>query len=77
MFGVRLEATGRLTKRLTASRSVYKLKYKGSLKNIDSSSKSLSSVLVRGNNKSNTQFTKINSKTRNGSFGLKGWISGY
>jgi len=68
--GVRLEATGRLTKRLTASRSIYKLKYKGSLKNIDS--KNLSSVILRGHEKSNIQYTKLNSKTRNGAFGLKG-----
>ena len=77
VFGVRLEATGRLSKRLTASRSVFKLKYKGSLKNIDSSSKGLSSVILRGNIKPNIQYTKISSKTRNGSFGLKGWVSGY
>jgi len=70
--GVRLEATGRLTKRLTASRSIFKLKYKGSLKNIDSSYKNLSSVMLRGHEKSNIQSTKLNSKTRNGAFGLKG-----
>ena len=75
--GVRLEATGRLTKRLTASRSIFKLKYKGSLKNIDSSYKNLSSVMLRGHEKSNIQSTKLNSKTRNGAFGLKGWISSY
>lgn len=75
--GVRLEATGRLTKRLTASRSVFKLKYKGSLKNIDSSYKNLSSVMLRGHVKSNIQYTKLISKTRNGAFGLKGWISSY
>jgi len=70
--GVRLEATGRLTRRLTAARSIFKLKYKGSLKNIDSSYKGLSSVLLRGHVKSNIQYTNINSKTRNGSFGIKG-----
>ena len=75
--GVRLEATGRLTKRLTASRSIFKLKYKGSLKNIDSSYKNLSSVMLKGHEKSNIQSTKLNSKTRNGAFGLKGWISSY
>ena len=75
IYGVRLEAQGRLSRRLTASRSVFKLKYKGSLKNIDSSYKNLSSVMLRGNTKSNIQLTKISSKTRNGSFGLKGWIS--
>jgi hypothetical protein len=31
--------------------------------------------MLRGNTKSNIQLTKISSKTRNGSFGLKGWIS--
>lgn len=70
--GIRLEAKGRLTRRLTAARSVFKLKYKGSLKNIDSSYKGLSSVILRGHVKSNIQYTNINSKTRNGSFGLKG-----
>lgn len=77
VFGVRLEAAGRLSKRLTASRSLFKLRYKGSLKNIDSSYKGISSVILKGNTKSNIQYTKINSKTRNGSFGLKGWVSSY
>jgi len=74
--GVRLEAAGRLTKRLTASRSIHKLKHKGSLKNIDSSYKNISSVVLRGYMKPNLQYTQINSKTRNGAFGLKTWISG-
>lgn len=73
--GVRIEAAGRLTRRLIAARSVFKLKYKGSLKNIDSSYKGFSSVVLRGNVKSNIQYTNINSKTRNGSFGIKGWVS--
>lgn len=73
--GVRIETTGRLSRRLTASRSVFKLRYKGNLRNIDSSYKGLSSVMLRGYVKSNIQFTKINSKTRNGSFGIKGWVS--
>ena len=76
MAGVRLEAKGRLTRRFTASRSVFKIKWKGSLKNIDSSYRGLSSVILRGHIKSNVQYSIINSKTRNGSFGLKGWISG-
>ena len=70
--GLRLEARGRLSKRRTASKSVFKLKYKGSLKNIDSSYKSLSTVILRGHLKSNIQYTKLSSKTRNGSFGIKG-----
>lgn len=77
VMGVRLEAAGRLSKRLTASRSVFKLRYKGGLKNLDSSRKNMSSVILRGNANSNVQYTLINNKTRNGSFGLKGWISGY
>jgi hypothetical protein len=73
--GVRLEAKGRLTRRFTASRAVFKIKWKGGLKNIDSSYKGLSSVLLRGHAKSNVQYSMFNSKTRNGAFGLKGWIS--
>ena len=75
MAGVRLEAKGRLTRRFTASRSVFKIKWKGSLKNIDSSYRGLSSVMLRGHVKSNVQYSVVNSKTRNGAFGLKGWIS--
>jgi len=73
--GFRLETRGRLTRRYTASRSVSKLRYKGNLLNIDSSYRGLSSVLLKGNQKSNLQHTKLNSKTRIGSFGIKGWIS--
>ena len=73
--GFRLEARGRLTKRYTASRSLSNLKYKGSLLDIDSSYKGLSSVMLKGNLKPNTQYTKVASKTRIGSFGIKGWIS--
>lgn len=75
MAGTRLEAKGRLTRRFTASRSVFKIKWKGSLKNIDSSYRGLSSVILRGHAKSNVQYSIVNSKTRNGAFGLKGWIS--
>ena len=73
--GIRLEASGRLSKRFTASRSIFKVKYKGSLKNIHSSYKGLPSVMLRGYSRSNLQYTNITSRTRNGSFGLKGWIS--
>jgi hypothetical protein len=74
--GFRMEASGRLTRRYTASRSISKLRYKGNLLNIDSSYRGLSSVLLKGNLKSNLQYTKLKSKTRIGSFGLKGWVSG-
>jgi len=76
MGGVRLEARGRLTRRFTASRSVFKVKWKGSLRNIDSSYKGLPSVMIRGHVKPNVQYSIINSKTRNGAFGIRGWISG-
>jgi hypothetical protein len=70
--GFRLETNGRLTRRYTASRSISKLRYKGNLLNIDSSYRGLSSVLLKGNLKSNVQYTKLKSKTRIGSFGIKG-----
>ncbi len=76
LAGFRLEAKGRLSRRYTASRSINKIKYKGNLLNIDSSYKGLSSELLRNNLNSNLQYTKLNSKTRIGSFGLKGWVSG-
>ena len=74
--GFRLEAKGRLTKRFTASRSLTKFKYKGNLLNIDSSHRGLSTILLKGNLRSNLQYTKLQSKTRIGSFGIKGWVSG-
>jgi ribosomal VAR1-like protein len=75
--GVRFEASGRLTRRLTAMRAVFKYRYTGSLKNIRSSLNNKSSTMLRGYVKSNSQYTIINSKTRNGSFGLKGWVSSH
>ncbi|KAH8836183.1 ribosomal protein S3 (mitochondrion) [Drechmeria coniospora] len=76
MGGIRLEVKGRLTKRYRADRSVYSLKWKGGLKNVDSSFKRLSSVLFKGNSKSNVSYSLFNSKRRIGAFAVKGWISG-
>lgn len=73
--GVRLEARGRLTRRFTASRSVFKLKWKGGLNNIDAKYKGLSSVILRGHARNNVQYSLINSKNRNGAFGVRGWTS--
>lgn len=73
--GIRLELAGRLTRRNTAARSVFKLRYKGNIKNMDSSYKGLSAVLLRGHAKPNLQYTKLRSKIRIGSFGLKGWVN--
>jgi hypothetical protein len=69
--GLRVEAKGRLTKRLKASRAVYKISYKGSLKNIYSSYNKLSTLMLRGLSKSNTVYVNANSKNRNGSYGVK------
>jgi len=73
--GVRVEAKGRLTRRATASRSVFKMKWKGGLKNVDSSFRGLSAIMLRGHVKSNLQYSVVNSKNRNGAFGVKGWVS--
>lgn len=70
--GVKLQARGRLTTRLIASRAVNKFKFKGNIKNVDSSYKGLSTVLLKGCTKPNIQYTLINSVRRNGSFGVKG-----
>jgi hypothetical protein len=69
-IGVSLEAKGRLTKRMTASRSVHKLKYKGNLKNVYSAYYKMSIPLLRGFMKSNINFVKNNSKNKNGSYGI-------
>ena len=75
--GVRFEASGRLTRRLTAMRSVFKYRYLGSLKNIRSSYNNKSATLMRGYLKSSLQISLINSKTRNGTFGLKTWVASH
>lgn len=72
LAGVRLEAKGRLSKRFTASRSLFKLNFKGGLKNVDSSFKGLSTVMLRGDAKSNVQYSMLHSKYRIGAFGVKG-----
>ena len=73
--GIRLEVAGRLTKRNRADRSLFKLRYKGNIRNMDSSYKGLSAVLLRGYAKSNLQHTKLKSRIRIGSYGLKAWVS--
>lgn len=75
VIGVRLEGAGRLTKRFTADRAVKKLKYVGTLKNIDSSFRGISKQMVRNTLRPNTQYSKVKSKNRIGSFGIKGWIN--
>ena len=76
MGGAKLIVKGRLTKRYRADRAVYKLKWKGGLKNIDSAFKGLSTVQYRGYLDSNVQKSSLVSKRRIGSFGVRSWISG-
>jgi hypothetical protein len=76
MGGIRLEVKGRLTKRYRADRALFKVKWKGGLKNIDSSYKRLSSVNLRGFIKPNVEYSIFTSKRRIGAFAVKGWISG-
>jgi hypothetical protein len=73
--GIRVEAKGRLTKRHTASRSVFKMKWIGGLKNVDSSFRGFSAIMLRGHENSNVQYSIINSKNRNGAYGVKSWVS--
>lgn len=75
--GVRFEAKGRLTRRLTAMRAIFKYRYTGSLKNVSSSYNNRPSTMLRGYAKPSIEYTIINSKTRNGAFGLKGWVSSH
>ena len=72
MAGIRIEAKGRLTRRFTASRSVFKMIYKGGLKNPVSSFKGLPATMLRGDQKSNLEYSNVNSNGRNGAFGVKG-----
>jgi hypothetical protein len=74
--GIRLEIKGRLTKRYRADRALFKVKWKGGLKNIDSSYKGLSSVNFRGFIEPNVEYSIHTSKRRIGAFAVKGWISG-
>jgi len=74
--GIRLEVKGRITKRYKAERALFKVKWKGGLKNIDSSYKGLSTVNLRGFIKPNVEYSIYTSKRRIGAFAVKGWISG-
>nr|QNS38568.1 ribosomal protein S5 [Paracoccidioides sp. 'americana'] len=77
VVGIKLQASGRLTRRFTASRSLSKVKILGSIANINSSFYANSSSLLRGRFKSNLDYTNINQHSSLGSFGIKGWLSGY
>jgi hypothetical protein len=74
--GIRIEVKGRLTKRYRADRSIYSLRWKGGLKNIDSSYLKKNTVLWRGNVNSNTTYSMTAAKRRIGAFAVKGWLGG-
>ena len=68
--GLKLEVNGRLSKRNRADRSVSKVKWKGGLKNFDSSFKRLSTVNMRGYVESNIEYSIYTSKRKIGSFAV-------
>jgi hypothetical protein len=70
--GIRIELSGRLTKRYRADRSINHVNLKGGLKNIDSSFRGLSAVLFRGNTNANTSYSLSTNKRRIGAFAVKG-----
>jgi hypothetical protein len=77
IIGISLEAKGRLTRRMTAARSVYKYSNKGSLKNIYSFFHNLPISLFRGFIRSNINKVKNSSKNKNGSFSVLSLINTY
>jgi hypothetical protein len=77
VVGLRLEARGRLTKRLVASRAINKFKYKGSLNNVYSSVNKNSVITFKGHEKSNINYSNKNSYNVLGSYGIKYWVSSY
>jgi hypothetical protein len=72
IVGVRISVAGRLTRRYTASRAVYKVKYRGNLQNISASIDKYSYSLIRSKSQPNLDYKKLSYKSRIGSFGLKG-----
>lgn len=72
LIGFRVEAKGRITRRFTASRSVFKVVFKGGLINIDSTYKGKPATMLRGHLNSNVDYTFTKSKRRTGSYGVKG-----
>jgi hypothetical protein len=53
------------------------MRYKGGLKNLDSSFKGVPAVMVRGFVKSNVEYSFISSKNRIGAYGIKGWVGSF
>lgn len=75
IVGVRVEVSGRITRRLIAQRARQKIRYKGTLRNIDSSYRGYPSVMLKGYEKRTLQYAQFSSKRRIGAYGLKLWIN--
>jgi hypothetical protein len=73
--GANLIVKGRLTKRYRADRALYKFKWKGGLKNVDSSFRKLRTVVYRGHLEINLEKSLFVSKRRVGSFATTGWLA--
>jgi len=71
--GIRMEVKGRLTPRYRADRSVYKLRWKGGLRDIASSYNGLPVQKNRGHLNPNVSYSIFSSKRRVGAFAVKGW----
>ena len=71
MAGARVIVKGRLTKRYRADRAVFKFKWKGGLKNIDSAFKRIPTVVFRGYQDSNVEKSRFYSKRRIGAYGVR------
>lgn len=72
--GIRIESAGRLARRISG-RAVSFAMQKGTTRNVYSSYKGISSVLLRGNLNNNVDYIKSDYTAKLGSFGIKGWIS--
>jgi ribosomal protein S3 len=69
--GLKIQIAGRLTRRATAAKAVFKGGQVGGLRNFDSSVLGFSVGLLRGHQKPNVQKSYCNSTTKNGAFNVR------
>lgn len=69
--GLKIQIAGRLTRRATAAKAVFKGGQVGGLRNFDSSVLGFSVGLLRGHQKPNVQKSYYNSKNKNGAFNVR------
>jgi ribosomal protein S3 len=75
VIGIRVKASGRLSKRIIAARSVNFIRNKGPVKSLEASYKNISVPLIRDKLPANIQYSSIGDNCAIGSFGVKGWVS--